>query len=392
MGQGDDCIITLGHGLFQRVVGKTGHLMGNIRLTGQNFIAPLPQNIGKLHRGTLTGVVNIGLEAHTQHSDFSAGSHILFDAVGNPGGLTVVDHTGFIDQRCDILKLLMDEPGVYCDTVTADTDARGVDIDAGMAVGQLNQVEHIDAQPVTDLAQLIGIGDVDIAEGVFRQLAHFRRQVVGGADGALGDNRRIDFLGVFCRFRTVGTDNAVVFPQLNEHSAGNNAFRTVSRHKVFGRNAADLGDDRLHQTGGIRRRCGLQYAQTAGTDDLSDAAGGRFHILHIRNPLPFRRIPVGRLHGDDKDVGRFGLGRKVQAASGHGLIHGILQARFYNMDLSLIEGFDHALLNVKAADFISGQCKCNGCGQTDIAATHDLDFFHLLRPFRLRIGKIRSRI
>ena len=44
-------------------------------------------------------------------------------------------------------------------------------VHSGVAVGKLDELEDVDAQPVADLAQLICIGDVDVADRVFRQLA-----------------------------------------------------------------------------------------------------------------------------------------------------------------------------------------------------------------------------
>ena len=74
-----------------------------------------------------------------------------------------------------------------------------MDVHARMAVGQLDELEDVDAETVADFAQLIGIGDVDVAERVLRQLAHLGGQIVGQTDRALGDDLFIDALGVLRR-------------------------------------------------------------------------------------------------------------------------------------------------------------------------------------------------
>ena len=92
----------------------------------------------------------------------------------------------------------MDEPRVDRDAVSADADAGGMHVHSGVAVGKLDELEHVDAEPVADLAELVGIGDVDVAERVFRQLAHLGGQIVRQADRAAGDDLFID---LFCKLR-----------------------------------------------------------------------------------------------------------------------------------------------------------------------------------------------
>ena len=376
MGQGDDGVVARCQRLLQAVVLEARHVALDEGLAGQNLIAPLGEDPGQLHRRAFADVVDIGLEAHAQHGHGAAGSDIPLDPVGHPGGLGVVDQPGLVDQGGDILELFVDKPGVHGDAVAADAHAGGVDVDPGMAVGQLDQGEDVDAQPVADLAQLVGIGDVDIPEGILHQLAHLGGQIVGDADGALGDHGGIDLLGVLRRFGPGRADDAVILPELDEHSSGDNPLRAVGGHKFLRGKTADLGDDGLHQPGGIGRRGGLQDAEVPRPQYAADAPGRRLDKAHIADALSLGRVPVGGLDADDKHIRRLGGRGEVEPAGGHGLGHGVLEAGLHDMNLSVVEPLHHGGVDVKAADRVARQRKGHGGGQADIAAAHNFNFLH----------------
>ena len=232
--------------------------------------------------------------------------------------------TRFIDEGRDVLELLMDEPRVDRDAVSADADAGGMHVHSGVAVGKLDELEHVDAEPVADLAELVGIGDVDVAERVFRQLAHLGSQIIRQADRAAGDDLFIDFLGELRRFRTVRADDAVILAQFNEHPAGDDALRAVRCHKLLRRKAGHLRDNLLHHARGVGRRGGFEHAEVPRAQDGTDLLRGGFDEAHIGHALVLLCLAVGRLDADDKDVGRFRLRREVQTAGCHGLRHGVL--------------------------------------------------------------------
>lgn len=74
------------------------------------------------------------------------------DALGDPRRLSVVDCPRLVNERRNVLKFFMDEPRVDRDTVPCPRPTPGVlHVDSRMAVCQLNQIKHIDAQPVADL-------------------------------------------------------------------------------------------------------------------------------------------------------------------------------------------------------------------------------------------------
>ena len=97
----------------------------NVRLAGKNLIAARFQDVRKQDGRAFARIVNVGFEAHAEHGDLCAGLHVARNAVCRPGGLAVVDKTRLVDERRNILELLMDEPRVDRDAVSADTDAGG---------------------------------------------------------------------------------------------------------------------------------------------------------------------------------------------------------------------------------------------------------------------------
>ena len=62
------------------------------------------------------------------------------------------------------------------------------DVDAGMAVGQLHHVPDVDAEAPSHPGEFVGVGDVDVAVGVFRQLDQFSRGRVGDQAFAFDKN------------------------------------------------------------------------------------------------------------------------------------------------------------------------------------------------------------
>ena len=374
--QGDDGVIARGHRLFPCVVREDGDVALDIRLTGNDLIAFFLEEICKQDGRALARVVDVGFEAHAEHGDLCAGLHVAADPLHDPFGLRVVDVPRLGDQRRDVLKFLMDEPRVDRDAVPADADARRMDVHARMAVGQLDELEDVDAETVADFAQLIGIGDVDVAERVLRQLAHLGGQIVGQADRALGDDLLIDGLGVLRRLGTIGADDAVILPQLKEHPPRNDALWAVRRHKLFRLQAADLGDDLLDEPRRAGRRGGFQHAESARADDAADLARRGLDKAHVGHALLLRRLAVGRLDGDDEYIRRFRRRGEVQAARRHRLGERLLQAGFDNVDLALAQYFNGFRLDVEAADLIARERERDGGGQADVAAAHDLNFLH----------------
>ena len=83
-----------------------------------------------------------------------------------------------MDQRSIFLIALHQEPWIDRKAVSAHAQSRAQDVDPRMAVGQRDQLMHIDACDGADLAELIGKGDIDVPVSVFHQLAHLRGHII----------------------------------------------------------------------------------------------------------------------------------------------------------------------------------------------------------------------
>ena len=79
-----------------------------------------------------------------------------------------------------------------------------------MLVGQLDQPEHIDACLLTQHGELIGIGDVDVPEGILRQFTEFCRHIVTDIAVPFFHKSLIQFSGHLRRFGILCSDDPVI--------------------------------------------------------------------------------------------------------------------------------------------------------------------------------------
>jgi hypothetical protein len=86
------------------------------------------------------------------------------------GGARVVDAAGGLDQRGVGRRGGGDEPRVDRDAVAADAGAGAEDLHARVAVGQADHLPYVEAEARAHVGELVGEGDVDVAEGVLREL------------------------------------------------------------------------------------------------------------------------------------------------------------------------------------------------------------------------------
>src|SRR5690606_28490265 len=84
----------------------------------------------------------------------------------------IVHFTGSADQFRLAGCGLHYEPWIDGDAVSADTGTWLENVYARMAVSELDKLPDVHIEPVADNRQLVCKGDVYVAEGVFRELAH----------------------------------------------------------------------------------------------------------------------------------------------------------------------------------------------------------------------------
>ena len=116
-----------------------------------------------------------------------------------------------------------DEPRIHRDAVPTHAGARLEDVDAGVVVGQLDELPHVDPQLVRDQGELVGKRNVDVPEAVLGELGHLRRDVVGGQQLALAEGG-VDLTGAAGGLRGAATNDAVVGDELLQRLAGEDAL------------------------------------------------------------------------------------------------------------------------------------------------------------------------
>ena len=182
----------------------------------------------------------------------------------------VVNLTGRADQTRLLRVLRHDKPRVDGDTVAADARTRLQDIHPRMTVRQADQLPDVNALVSANQRQLVGKSDVDVAEAVFRQLAHLGGARVGHHAFAFKEDF-IQLAGASGADRRHAADNAVVFNQLDHHLTGQYPLRAVGDIHVR-RFTHLLGEAKIrahlrqplgHLFGRPDRRSGLEDHQRA---------------------------------------------------------------------------------------------------------------------------------
>ena len=115
--------------------------------------------------------------------------------------------------------------------MAADPRPRREDAHPRVLVGDADDLAHVHAVGAADLGELVGEGDVDVAEGVLHDLGH-----LGGADVGDGDlapaERGVERLHELARLRVVGADGAVVAQELPHHVPWDDALGGVGELDV----------------------------------------------------------------------------------------------------------------------------------------------------------------
>ena len=186
------------------------------------------QLLGDLERRRLSQVVDVRLEGQAEGGDDRVTEPVgpVRDLGEDDLGLVVVDLAGRADEPGLLGHGADDEPRVDGDAVAADARSGLEDVDARVLVRQLDELEDVDAEPVGDHRQLVGEGDVDVAERVLGELGHLGGRRVGQVQLGVAEHLRRgpSALGGLPR---QATDDAVVRDELDHDPPGQHALGAV---------------------------------------------------------------------------------------------------------------------------------------------------------------------
>jgi hypothetical protein len=119
-----------------------------------------------------------------------------------------------------------DEPRINSDAMPTDTWTRLQDLNAGMVIGQLDELPNIDIKFVADNGEFVGKSNVDISERVFSQLAHLGCSGVGRDTFSL-DKRFIKRCGPLRATLRHSANNSIVADKLMYNLSRKYSFRTI---------------------------------------------------------------------------------------------------------------------------------------------------------------------
>ena len=152
-----------------------------------------------------------------------------------------------------------------------------VDVDARMAVGAVDGMPNVDASFLGNTGEDVGQSDVDVTEGVFHQLAHFRRLIIREYDLAIAYALVELLRATGCVGRGTADDPGIVH-QLLYRVARKHPLRAVTKLEISVRLQARLRQDLAHHIPRCSYRGGgLQNDKIAPLKNWQDRVRGAFY-------------------------------------------------------------------------------------------------------------------
>ena len=88
------------------------------------------------------------------------------DFLRNDSWHIIIDQSGLMDEFSSIRLFFHYEPGVHSDAMPTYTRTWLMNVDPRMIIAQADRFPDIDAALFADQGQFIGIGNIDITEGI----------------------------------------------------------------------------------------------------------------------------------------------------------------------------------------------------------------------------------
>ena len=234
------------------------------------------------------------------------------------------------------------------------------DIYPGMLVGNADDLVHIHAVRPADLGQLVGIGNVDIPEGIFYHLGHLRGADIRKHDLALAE-AGVNIPDARGNLRAVSADGAVVAAQLIEHVAGDDPLRGMGQLYILPAKLCQQRPQELIHSAG--RNGGFHHNRSPLGANAQHGRNGAYYIFRV-DLLGIRVIRGG--NGYDIGIGNAVFGSKGNAR-GNCLSEQLFQPFLLKSGAPAAQGVYQRWVIVCANNFYAVGCQHQGGGQADIA-------------------------
>ena len=258
--------------------------------------------------------------------------------------------------------------------MAADAGTRSKHVHPRMMVRQPDRLPDVDADALGDQRELIGQGDIDVAERVLHHLDHLGRGRVGAHDLAL-DEGRVQVGGALGASRGEATGQTIVLLELDQDAAWQHPFGTVGDEDVKTGSQAGFSQDRGEQ---VARRAwrdsGFEHDEIAAAQQRRDLTGGALNVAQIST---IGQWIEGRRHRDDECVG--GRRARLDAQSTRVDRGGDQRLQLWLVDrgLTILEGRLHPRARIDADDVLASQGEHAAGRQADIAQAEQADRVHV---------------
>lgn len=263
------------------------------------------------------------------------------------------------------------KPRIDRNTVPTHARARLEDVYPRVAVGEADHLPYIHLKYIGDHRQLVGKGDVDVAERVFDQLYGLCHAGCG-VETVTFHKACVEHRRAFCAGRGDAADNPVIMHQFVDDPARQHPLRAIGERDVrlfypavfrYDEIGAQLSNNRGHPLGGAHRRSALDDHASTRQNLGCDGAGGGLDKGYVgRLAIPKR----GRHRDHVEACGRY-LCRGDQRLSGDGVVYQPVEIALFDVHATGIDRVDHLLRDIDTADAPTIRRKQSRGRQADIA-------------------------